>query len=77
MKTLILAIVAATVIVTFVIACALLFLLTKIFYEFGQSDREHKEFKREFNKKSAELENEFAEQKERVERRLRFYDRQD
>lgn len=75
MKTIILAIVVATVIVTFVIACALLFLLTKIFYELGQYAREHKEFKREFNKKSAELENEFAEQKERVEGRLKFYER--
>lgn len=75
MKTIILAIVVATVIVTFVIACALLFLLTKIFYELGQYTREHKEFKREFNKKSAELENEFAEQKERVEGRLKFYER--
>lgn len=77
MKTIILAIVAATVIVTFVIACALLFLLTKLFYELGQSAKEHKEFKREFNKKSAELENDFVEQKEEVKRRLKFYERQD
>lgn len=66
MKALILAIIAAVVVVTFVVACVLLYLLTKFFYEWGQSVRDHKEFERELNKKSAEFEREFAEQKERI-----------
>ena len=66
MKTIILAIIAAVVVVTFVVACTLLYLLTEFFRDWGQSVRDHKEFERELNKKSAEFEREFAEQKERI-----------
>ena len=71
MKTIVLAIIASTVIVTFVIAGTLLFLLIKLFHELEQSDREYKEFKRELDKRSVELKKEFDEQKEKVNRWLK------
>lgn len=71
MKTILLVIVVATIIVAFIAACALLFLFTKIFYELGQSTKEHKEYKREFDNRSVELKKEFDEQKQKVNRWLK------
>lgn len=67
MKSIILAIIIGIVIlVTFIAACVLLYALTKFFYEWGQSVREHKEFERELNRKSSEFEREFSKQKEKI-----------
>lgn len=71
MKTILLVIVVATIIMTFIVTCAVLFLLTKFFYELGKSTKEHKEYKREFDNRSVELKKEFDEQKQKVNRWLK------
>lgn len=71
MKTVLLVIIVATIIMAFIATCAVLFLLTKIFYELGQSTKEYKEYKREFDNRSVELKKEFDEQKQKVNRWLK------